>query len=276
MNPFGPATVLDLLILRPGRKSTELLEPRRRMPVSLRTPDLRDRASGEFARIEVETALTYGARVFVTGNVLDIRVEPASIPQPALGLLDPLPWDPAEEYWGDDPDGPPPWAQTIIDAGKRTSWEMEQVMPDLDGIEKEDDGPILQALRMAESGQRDAARRLLTDLLEADMRCLDAHAHLGHLSFDRSPERAVRHCEVGVALGELALGEGFDGVLPWERIDNRPFLRCLKGYGLCLWRLDRLAEAGRVLERLLWLNPNDNQGVRLIVEVVRAWGEREG
>jgi hypothetical protein len=27
----------------------------------------------------------------------------------------------------------------------------------------------------------------------------------------------------------------FDGVLPWGQIDNRPFLRCMHGFGLCLW-----------------------------------------
>jgi tetratricopeptide (TPR) repeat protein len=58
-------------------------------------------------------------------------------------------------------------------------------------------------------------------------------------------------------------------VLVWGRIHNRPFLRCLEGYGLCLWRLGRLAEAQRVFERLLSLNPNDNQGVRFCWEDVR-------
>jgi hypothetical protein len=58
----------------------------------------------------------------------------------------------------------------------------------------------------------------------------------------------------------LSLGEGFDGVLAWGLIDNRPFLRCLQGYALCLWRLQRWDEAERVLDGMLWLNPSDNQG----------------
>ncbi|MCK6557077.1 hypothetical protein L6Q96_21240 [Candidatus Binatia bacterium] len=37
-------------------------------------------------------------------------------------------------------------------------------------------------------------------------------------------------------------------------------LRCMSGYGLCLWRLGKMTEAAGVFERTLWLNPSDNQG----------------
>ena len=113
---------------------------------------------------------------------------------------------------------------------------------------------------------------------DKDLRCLDAHAHLGNLVFEHRPQDALRHYAVGVRLGELALGPDFDGLLPWAFIDNRPFLRCLHGHGLCLWRLERFGEAGRVLERMLWLNPKDNQGARLLIEAVasqRAWRDGE-
>ena len=109
-----------------------------------------------------------------------------------------------------------------------------------------------------------------------DLRCIDAHAHLGNLEFERSPERAIVHYEIGIRIGELSLPPGFDGVLVWGRIYNRPFLRCLHGYGLCLWRLGKFAEAQQVFERLLSLNPNDNQGVRFCWEDVRkgrTWEE---
>lgn len=114
------------------------------------------------------------------------------------------------------------------------------------------------------------------ELCQSDLRCLDAHAHLGNLAFDHSPKEAIRHYEVGVRIGELSLGPDFGGLLPWGYIDNRPFLRCLSGFGLCLWRLNRFEEAERVFERMLWLNPTDNQGVRFLIEEVRArkpWAE---
>ena len=106
------------------------------------------------------------------------------------------------------------------------------------------------------------------ELCQADLRCLDAHAHLGNMAFDLQPRIAIRHYQVG--LGELSLGSDFTGVFPWGRIDNRPFLRCMHGYGLCLWRLGRFDEAERIFHRLLWLNPSDNQGIRFLIDAVKA------
>jgi hypothetical protein len=117
------------------------------------------------------------------------------------------------------------------------------------------------------------------DLCEADLRCLDAHAHLGNLMFDHFPKDAMRHYAVGMSIGELSLAKGFDGLLPWGYIDNRPFLRCMHGYGLCLWRLGRPDEAGRIFDRILWLNPSDNQGARFLVQEIRAgfaWADLYG
>lgn len=106
-------------------------------------------------------------------------------------------------------------------------------------------------------------------LLETDLRCLDAHAHLGNLVFDHTPEEALRHYEVGVRIGELSLGENSTGVLGWGLVDNRPFLRCMKGYGVCLWRLGRGDEAARVFDRMLWMSLGDNQGIRFLLPAVR-------
>jgi hypothetical protein len=116
------------------------------------------------------------------------------------------------------------------------------------------------------------------DLCQSDLRCLDAHAHLGHMVFDSRPEDAIRHYEVGFRIGALSLGKDFDGVLPWSCIDNRPFLRCMHGFGLCLWRLKRFKDARSIFDRMLWLNPSDNQGVRFVISEVPAnltWEDSE-
>lgn len=97
-----------------------------------------------------------------------------------------------------------------------------------------------------------------------------AHAHLGNFVFEHRLNIAVRHFEVGVRIGELSLPPKFEGLLLWDHIDNRPFMRCLYGYGLCLWRLDRFEEAERVFKRMLWLNPLDEQGVRSLIDKVRV------
>ena len=102
-----------------------------------------------------------------------------------------------------------------------------------------------------------------------DLRCLDVHAHLGNFIFDSLPEKAILHYNVGMKIGELSLPKDFNGVLLWAHIDNRPFFRCLHGYGLCLWRLGRFKEAEKVFERMLWLNPPDNQGARFTIYLVK-------
>ena len=170
---------------------------------------------------------------------------------------------------GEDGDPIDEWAKPIIERGPRPLFEMEQVLPGLD-LDDPDSDPIRLAIDQKDRGDRYGARESLMALCKADLRCLDAHAHLGNFVFDDSAELAMRHSEVGVRIGELSLGDRFDGVLSWGLIDNRPFLRCLYGYGLCLWRLGRFDEAAGVFERILWLNPSDNQGARFVIDVVRA------
>jgi tetratricopeptide (TPR) repeat protein len=177
-------------------------------------------------------------------------------------------WDPDEEHWGEPGEPLDTAFERIIAAGAREAWELEQVVPGRDW--ETDYDPILESVELAGRAERERARLLLESLLATDPRCLDAHAHLGLIAYDYSASLAQPHFEAGVAAGERSLPAGFNGVLPWGWIDNRPFLRCLHGYGLCLWRLGRFAEASRVLDALLWLNPSDNQGARFLIEDVRA------
>jgi len=159
----------------------------------------------------------------------------------------------------------------------RREFEMEQVLPGFDDADPFTD-PIIMANEFKETGNRPKALEIFMQICQSDLRCLDAYAHLGNLNFDSIPEKAIYHYEVGLRIGELSLGKDFDGVLHWGLIDNRPFLRCMQGYGLCLWRLGRFKEAEHVFNRLLWLNPADNQGVRFLIDYVKArtaWENRE-
>jgi len=107
-------------------------------------------------------------------------------------------------------------------------------------------------------------------ILHEDLRCIDAHAHLGNLEFDRNVKTALEHYEMGIRIGALSLPTDVpDLLVPWGSIYNRPYLRCMFGYGLCLWRLDRLPEAEALFERILTLNPADNQGARMCLFDVR-------
>lgn len=176
-------------------------------------------------------------------------------------------WDPEDEYWGEEHEPIEDWAKPIIARGPRPRFEMEQVLPGSDPDDPDSD-PIIEANTLRDVGRVAQARRLLLRLIEQDPRCLDAHAHLGNLEFEKDAEKALAHYTTGVTIGRRALGRAFDGVLPWGLIDNRPFLRCLQGYALCLWRLARFEEAEQVFEQLLWLNPTDNLGIRFLLQPV--------
>ena len=187
-------------------------------------------------------------------------------------------WDPEEEYWGEEEEPRPEWARPIIARGKRPAFEMEQVMPGT----KPDDfdwDPIVEAAELRAAGARADAEDVLMGLLAQDLRCLDAHAHLGNLEFGYRPKKALRHYAVGAGIGEITLGPDFGGTLPWGLVNNRPFLRCLHGVAISLWRLGDAEGAAAVFRRMLWLNPSDNQGARFnlaAVQAGRTWEEMEG
>ena len=239
--------------------------------ITLRCGDVLDLVPAEIVSVEAHKQWRYGGHPYLSGEIVGHRLDVGVLGLQPLRLLGEWPWDPAEEYWGEEDEPLEDWAKAIVARGPRVSFEMEQVIPGEDP-EDWDDDPILRASDLHAAGEYVEARKALMDVLAEDLRCLDAHAHLGNFAFDHRVDDALRHYEAGVRIGELSLGEDFDGVLPWIRVDNRPFLRCMHGYGLCLWRLGRPAEAAAVFERMLWLSPMDNQGVRALLPGARAGG----
>ena len=210
------------------------------------------------------------------------KVESARIDIPTLGLQ-PLPLEGGELYdvakYSEPYRRPDPYAPLWkkLTAKPRPAYEFHEIAwGQLPGMEDAEDNPTCNAAELRELGRVGEARKLLMETLAQDLRVLDAHAALGNMEFDHLPKRALLHYEIGIRIGELSLPPDFDGLLLWGRIYNRPFLRCLHGYGLCLWRSGDFAGAQRVFERILSLNPTDNQGVRACWQDVRegrAWEE---
>ena len=237
--------------------------------ITLRASRLWDVVPGEIVTVKPRKQWRYAGHPYLSGEIESTRIDVAALGLMPLGLEDLGMWDPKEHYWGEDDEPIEEWAKPIIARGPRPRFEMEQVIPGKDLGDPFDD-PITRSNDFKEVGEYLEAEKILMELCQSDLRCLDAHTHLGNLVFDRRPKDAIRHYEVGLRIGELSLGPEFDAVLPWGLIDNRPFLRCMHGYGLCLWRLGRFDEAEHVFDRILWLNPTDNQGVRFLIEDVRA------
>ena len=245
--------------------------------ITLRKTRLWDVVPGEIVKIKPSKQWRYAGHPYLSGRIESTRLDVAALGVVPLRLEELGLWDPKRHYWGDENEPIDEWAKPIIARGPRPEFEMEQVLPGADPTDPFSD-PITESNDLKDAGDRLQAIRILMELCQSDLRCLDAHAHLGNFDFDSMPEKAIHHYEVGLRIGELSLGDDFDGVLHWGLIDNRPFLRCMHSYGLCLWRLGHFDDAERVFERMLWLNPSDNQGVRFLIDDVKArtaWEERE-
>lgn len=243
-------------------------------PIVLQTP-VRHIVPGMVITVKPQKIWAVQKRQYMLGEIFESKIDIPALGIKQLRLKELGLWDPETHYWGEEDKPREEWELKIIRKGKRPEYEMEQVLPGM----KEDDydsDPIREALELKDSGHFRKALNKLSDILEEDIRCIDAHSHLGLFKFDSCHEWAGLYYEVGVRIGEYSLGDGFNGLLSWGAIENRPFLRCLHGYGLCLWRAKRFKEAADVFNKMLWLNPNDNQGVRFLVpdvEAGRSWEE---
>ncbi len=260
---------VDLIVLAVKERAARCRLPDSGRSITLRAGSLHRVVPGQIATVEPNKHWRHNGHPYLSGKIVAARIDAAALGLTPLLLNEFGDWDPAQEYWGEEGEPIDDWAKPIIARGPRPMFEMEQVLPGSDP-EDFDSDPIVEANELKEMGDTAGAQEILSKLLEADLRCLDAHAHLGNLLFRTSPHWALSHYEVGVRIGELSLGDDFDGVLAWGLIDNRPFLRCMQGYGLCLWRLERWEEAEHVFERMLWMNPSDNQGIRILLPDVRA------
>jgi hypothetical protein len=237
--------------------------------ITVRATDLWHVMPGHVVTVALGRCWRHGDQHFAEGEIHEPRIDVPALGLPPLHLEDRglLQLEGVLEVSEGDPDALEPLRQlqAKIAATARAAYEMEQVLPYSapgSGVD-----PILLSNSRKKRRDNTGAVRLLMDLLAVDLRCLDAHAHLGNFVFPPYPEHALIHYGIGAAIGEHALGLSFSGALPWSYLNNRPYLRCLHGQGLALWRLGRLEEAASVLERLLWLNPADDQ------MAARCWTE---
>ncbi len=120
-----------------------------------------------------------------------------------------------------------------------------------DLVEDSYDLPMLDAVKNIE-----AALNLNPD-------CIEAYEYQG--SVQRSVESALSYYEKGVNIGKRIFGGKYlkehKGQF-WGFHETRPFMRCMYQYSDCLYKLGKKNESISVLEEMIDLNPNDNQGVR--------------
>ena len=280
--PVDGAARADAVVLRVNDRSARVRILGEEQPIMFRSRDAGTVAPGRVVTLVIERRWSWRGHPCASGAMEHARIDVGR-----LGLV-PLPltggelWDGAEEdeaFAEPDPFAPR-WRE--LTAEPRRAYRFDPIAWGALAGQNPEDNLVCDAAELAEAGDPAGARELLMEVLTADLRCLDAHAHLGNLEFKWSPARALVHYELGTRIGELSLpggATGFDGLLPWGVIHNRPYLRCLYGAGLCLWRLGRLPEAEAVFARVLELNPDDNQGARFCwadVREGRTWDEAVG
>jgi hypothetical protein len=267
-----PTEQVVVFAVRRSQAACRFLRSGEDASLRMSTSELGQIIPGEVLTIAVRKRWTYGARLHVSAKLVSHAFDVHRLQIDPLGLEHQGEFDPREaideQREGSEEPYIPDCYLPILAAGVRPEFEMDQVIPGCDVAG--DDDPVVEAAEAANRGDFAEAERILMDLLAEDIRCVDAFAHLGYMHLDKDAETALRYYRAGAEIAELSFPPGFNGVLSWGHVDNRPYLRCLHGAGLCQWRVGRLEEAQETFERLLWLDPRDSQGATVLIESVRA------
>lgn len=109
----------------------------------------------------------------------------------------------------------------------------------------------------------DKGKEKAREALDLDPDCIEAYEYLGGIQ--RSIGKALSFYEQGIKIGRKRFGGAFlkenKGHF-WGIFETRPFMRCLQNYADCLYMKGEAEECVSVLEEIIELNPNDNQGIR--------------
>ena len=140
-------------------------------------------------------------------------------------------------------------------------WKFERLPGGARLMDKLDDG-----IDLMEAGNDEEAEKIFREIIKAFPQHIDARHHLALLMFYRGDlSVALELWGSAVEIGSQSLPEEFvmgENRLEWGWLENRPFLRACHGLGLALFDAGRVEAAHLIYNRLLAMNPNDNQGVR--------------
>lgn len=134
------------------------------------------------------------------------------------------------------------------------------------GFFRPDRDPVFEATEMEPQKGYDALGRLWEKLPQ----CIDALVYMGTMSFDSPTSfRSAFNCYSGaIYIAEQRLPLDDEAQFLWSCLNNRPYLRALHRLSLWYWKNGDFDEAALLAEKLLRLNPIDNQGARFVLEAV--------
>jgi tetratricopeptide (TPR) repeat protein len=107
------------------------------------------------------------------------------------------------------------------------------------------------------------AKLKIEKALQLDRNCIVAYEFLG--TQEDAAEIAIVFYEKGIQIGKQRFGGAYlkeNKGFFWGLHETRPYMRCLQHYSDCLYAMGEVKECVRILEEMIELNPNDNQGVR--------------
>lgn len=110
------------------------------------------------------------------------------------------------------------------------------------------------------------AERLFSEATKADPKAADGWNGIGAVHFEKGElEQSLKSYERALKSAKKAAGGKLPARLSWDD-DGKPTLRAVHGIGLNRFRMGDLNEAVEAFEQLLALNPDDNQGVRFLLQ----------
>lgn len=128
---------------------------------------------------------------------------------------------------------------------------------------------LSQAKDAVLKGDLDAAEHLYRDVVAENPDSIAALSGLGAIGFERGDlENSLQWFEEAKTAGLKSHGGVMPSRLAWND-RNKPLLRALHGIALNLFRMRRTADAQAAFEELVRLNPDDNQGARLMLEDIK-------
>ncbi|MFP4364989.1 MAG: tetratricopeptide repeat protein [Spirochaetia bacterium] len=122
---------------------------------------------------------------------------------------------------------------------------------------------------------------ILAKLWEDYPECIDALVHIGESYMESSGDwlqNALNCFITSIHIAEKNLPKDFDGVMLWECLENRPYLRALHGLCLTYWRMKEFDKAQKTARKMLRICPGDNIGVRFIIDPIaehQEWREED-
>lgn len=278
--PAAVAARMEAVVLRRNARSLRVRILGESGEVTLRLSNATYVVPGQIVKVAVRKRWTHRGFPYAAGALESVDIDVARLD------LVPLPTERQTTWiWGemDEPAAGDPYLP-YWRKHTSSSWPVVELDPiawegprsghdeDVDGLGLPDfhESPVSEAAERRAKGDFAGARDLLMRALQSDLRCIDAHAHLGNLMLEHTPALALAHYRVGVAIGDLSIPPGARVHAPWGLLYNRPLLRALHGMGLCEWRLGRFEEAKQVFERMIALDPTDGCGARFSLFAVLA------